>query len=426
MTREEIIALADKIVSGQASEAEVALYNRLLNIVERGPNPTANTGDNITASQPWDESVLGNRASIEATIKQGIDQYIDSQIDRGINRSVRKKPVINIYLRRVAVAAAVLVLLGAGYYYFFYSNRVKSASSPENQVVAKAKDVPAPKNNRATITLGNGQKLFLDSASNGVLATQGTTNIKKITNGQLSYVNASALTNGRGENKSGEMVYNTLFNPRGSKIIDITLSDGTRVWLNAESSLKYPVAFSGKERSVEIIGEAYFEVKHDAAKAFRVKTKNSLIEDIGTAFNVNAYADEETEKTTLIQGAVEVFTATGKSTAIGNAGLMRLSPGQQALVEAAAGEITLAKSVDLDAVIAWKNNNFEFAGEDIQGVMRQLSRWYDIDATYEGKIPAGHFSGIVSRGSNISQVLKIMEAADIKFRIEGKKLIVLP
>jgi transmembrane sensor len=333
-----------------------------------------------------------------------------------IETPVRKIPVF----RRIAVAAAVLILFGGGYYYYNYSKNHSQSTNPtetNNQVATIPTDIAAPKNNRATITLASGQKIFLDSAANGLLATQGSTNIKKIANGQLSYVNASALTSGR----VGGDIYNTLFNPRGSKVIDITLADGTQVWLNAESSIKYPVAFSGNAREVEITGEAYFEVKHDAAKPFMVKTKNSIIQDIGTRFNVNAYQDQTAEKTTLIQGAIEVSATAGTETARQR----RLSPGEQALVQA--GDITLNEKTDLVEVLAWKNGLFDFHNADIKAIMQQLARWYDLQVTYEGKTTSETYSGKIGRTLSLKDVMDGLAFTHVKYRIEdGRKLVILP
>jgi transmembrane sensor len=306
-------------------------------------------------------------------------------------------------------AAAIIILLGGGALYYLNNSKQKQEAS--NQV--SAQDIPAPKTNRATITLANGKQLFLDSVANGTLATQGSIQIKKTGDGVIAY-------NGKQQIKN-ELVYNSLTNPRGSKVIDITLSDGTRVWLNAESSLKYPVAFTGTDRQVEITGEAYFEVKHDAAKSFKVKTKNSIIEDIGTAFNIKAYSDEGDERMTLLQGAVNVALATAGTK---TASQRRLSPGEQALVEA--GSIAINEKADIEQVLAWKNGLFNFNSSDIQTVMRELSRWYDIDIAYEGTPTSDKFGGGITRTVNLNQILQILQSSKVHFKLEGRKLTVLP
>lgn len=343
--------------------------------------------------------------------KENMRATIESKLLAEINKKSLPLEIIQpAKVRRLswwAAAASIVILLSAGGY-FYYRTTLKNNSAETIQQVA-ATDVVAPKNNRATITLSNGQKVFLDSAANGTLAKQGEVQIKKNGDGIIAY-------NGNGQPKS-EIAFNTLTNPRGSKVIDITLADGTQVWLNAESSLKYPVAFAGNERKVEITGEAYFEVAHDASRPFAVSKGNVSVEVLGTHFNVSAYDDDPNLAVTLLQGSVKVTNGETKKI---------LKPGEQELINGTNGNEQVKTGIDADEVLAWRNGNFAFSGLDMDGVMRQLRRWYDIEVQYEGKVPSGHYSGIVSRSSNISQVLKIMEAADVHFRIDGKKVIVLP
>ena len=195
----------------------------------------------------------------------------------------------------------------------------------------------------------------------------------------------------------------------------MVLSDGTVVWLNAASSLRFPVVFKGKERQVELMGEAYFEVKK-GEKPFKVSLQNgSRIEVKGTAFNVNAYQDEDFLRTTLLEGKIN-FMMLGKTQA--------LLPGQQIRVAYRQPEMQVIDDVDVEQEVAWKNDLFIFKGMDVKSIMREISRWYDIDVVYKGKLNPETFSGIVSRKSNLSQVLKIMEEGGVRFVIEGRTIVV--
>jgi transmembrane sensor len=331
-------------------------------------------------------------------IKERIFDRIDSSIKEG------ERDVVVMHPRKTRwwwAAAAVLIFGTGGYFYF---NRIgKNNLLTETNQLAK-NDIAAPKNNRATITLSNGQKVFLDSAANGTLARQGNVQIKKSGDGIIAY-------NGNGQPKS-ELLYNTLNNPRGSNVIDITLSDGTQVWLNAESSIKYPVAFAGNKREVEITGEAYFEVSHNEKMPFVVKKDETEVQVLGTHFNVNAYDDESSINITLLQGSVKV--SKGNNTAL-------LHPGEQAQVSSL---IVINKAIDTAAVMSWKNGRFAFSNADIKTIMRQLSRWYDVDVSYEGEIP-DTYTVTVPRDVPVSQLFHYIQlSGGVHFEIDGKKIIV--
>jgi ferric-dicitrate binding protein FerR (iron transport regulator) len=213
--------------------------------------------------------------------------------------------------------------------------------------------------------------------------------------------------------------YNTFTIPRGSKPLSLTLSDGSRVWLNVGSSLTYPTAFTGKERRVTITGEAYFEVAHNAAMPFRVQHDDITISVLGTHFNVNTYEDETAERITLLEGSVLVSKK--------NASKL-LEPGQQASISHdEVNNIKVAGGVDLDEVMAWRDGKFRFGESmDIGTIMRQISRWYDVDIEYKGSVKQ-RFWGSISKSVNVSQVLKILEATGgVKFTVEGNKIIVTP
>jgi len=316
----------------------------------------------------------------------------------GATKFIRRIP----WWKPAAVAAAVVIGISfAGWLYFV----PKHTKPVEIQQTAKT-DIAAPQITKATVTLAGGRRIFLDSVNQGTLAMQGNIKVVKNESNRISY-----LASATGAPSVG-LGYNILTNPRGSKVIDITLSDGSRVWLNAESSLRYPVAFNGNERKVEIAGEAYFEVTHDQSKPFKVSKGNAEVEVLGTHFNINAY--EENIKVTLLEGSVKL--SVNQHSAV-------LIPGQQAFVDR---EIMIRKNIDADEILAWKNNLFDFRRKTVREIMAEIVRWYDVDVSYEGTLREQHYSGIVSRSSNVSQVLKIMEQAGVGFRIEGNKIIVTP
>jgi len=306
---------------------------------------------------------------------------------------------------RIAASAAIILLTGAGL--FYYKNRPVA-----NQQSSLVKQDIKPGGNKAYLTLANGKKIALIEAQNGALAKQGTITINKTLDGQVVYTAAATAA------QNSELVtYNAIETPRGGQY-RLTLADGTKVWLNAASSIKYPVAFAGNERKVEITGNVYFEVEHNAAKPFRVVCNGQIVEDLGTHFNINAYSDENAVKTTLLEGSVKVSSA-------GEAKILK--PGEQA--QLVRGNILVAQ-VNVDEVVAWKNGLFDFKDADIETVMRQLSRWYDVDIEYRGKISEALFTGKLYREVNVSQVLDMLSYFKVHFKIENngvqKKIIVMP
>ncbi|KIC95455.1 FecR family protein [Flavihumibacter solisilvae] len=305
---------------------------------------------------------------------------------------------------RIAAAAVILVIAGSTTWLLLSPSPKELASTPTIGPVKQ--DVSAPGSVNAVLTLANGQQVILDSMAIGQLASQGNAQVVKMADDQLAYNNVAGM---------GTVQYNTLTVPRGSKIVNLRLADGTAVVMNAGSSITFPTAFVSKERKVEITGEAYFEVAKDVAKKFIVTTNGVTTEVLGTHFNINAYSDQGTIDVTLLEGKVKVA---------GGAASAMLSPGQQAQLNKE-GKIGINENPDTDEIMAWKNGLFNFNSLSIQSIMLQISRWYDVEVTYEGKISEEHFSGIVSRNDNVSEVLKLIELAGVKFRIEGKKIIVM-
>jgi ferric-dicitrate binding protein FerR (iron transport regulator) len=220
-------------------------------------------------------------------------------------------------------------------------------------------------------------------------------------------------------NTAGAISYNTLSVPNGSKPIHLMLSDGSQVWINVGSSLTYPTAFTGNERKVKITGEAYFEVVHNEKIPFIVQNGDLQVKDLGTHFNVNTYQDETSARITLLEGSVRVLR---------NSTSELLKPGQQASISNNSNSnIRVLNDVNIDEVVAWKNGKFMFDNNtDIGAIMRQISRWYNVDIEYQGNI-SQRFWGSISKNVNVSQVLKILEATgEVKFKIEGNKIFVIP
>jgi transmembrane sensor len=304
---------------------------------------------------------------------------------------------------RIAAAASVLLVLSIGGYHFLHLQKPQQVAQLQKQDIA-------PGHNQATLTLANGKKILLTKGLSGRLATQGHTAININAGNAIAYNNAANI------NVSAPMVYNTLVTKRKERSpYPLILADGTKVWLNAASSIIFPVAFTGKDRTVTITGEAYFEVAHNATQPFKVKANGQMIEDIGTAFNVNAYSDEPVVTTTLLQGSVRVSLTDNEASVV-------LKPGDQA--KAANGGLKLKSNVDLDGAVAWKSGIFQFKNTRIDEVLRQAARWYDVDVDYRQGIPDQTFTGRISENVNLSGLLEILSYSGVHFRIEGNKIIV--
>lgn len=323
---------------------------------------------------------------------------------------VQQTKVISIWPRIVA-AACIAILFGAGLFYFSKSETIMTRESI--QVVEKPKEI-APGGNRGILTLSNGKQIILsDISSKDIIAKedQDEVTIKMDANGVITYIiNSNSSTAQEGADS-----FNTLSTPTGGQY-NIVLADGTKVFLNAVSSIKYPTQFNGDKRIVELEGEAYFEVAKNKSKPFLVKSANQTIEVLGTHFNVHAYNNESVVKTTLLEGSVAVSSKNQKAI---------LKPGQQSNIADNAVRIAI-KEVDTEAAIAWKNGRFKFDNADLKSVMKQLERWYGIKVEYRGDVSDVRFNGGTFRNKNLSEVLKVLELSNIKFKVEGKTIIVYP
>ncbi|NML22995.1 DUF4974 domain-containing protein [Pseudoflavitalea sp. G-6-1-2] len=353
--------------SGKASEQEQAeLFNRA---ADEGPTDELNDA----MYEAWNalfndtDAIQSGRSSIA---------------ERVVKLFPAEAPVKRINRRwwAIAAAAAVIALVGTGIFV------MQTRQPAKQQVVNNRLPDKEPAQDGARLQLADGSVITLDSMSDGLITHEGNTAVK-LSGGKLIY-DAGAST---------ELKYNTMTTPAGRKF-RLTLPDGTQVWLNAASSLRYPTAFAGDERLVEIKGEAYFEVSRDAAKPFRVKTDGQLIEVLGTRFNVNAYEDDHAVSTTLLSGSVSVKSA-------GNAPVL-LQPRLQAVSDRNSGQTEVATADTLD-VMAWKEGVFRFHNTPLILIMQQLQRWYDVRV--EGDIPNMHFTGVISRNSPLTKVLHFLQ-----------------
>jgi len=307
-------------------------------------------------------------------------------------------------------AASIITVVCVGGAWLWYKRSHPTPPTAAVAPLALSTDVK-PGGNKAILTLADGRQIDLDKTANGVVADQGTTKVAKLSDGQLAYNKEKT-----GDAQPLALAYNSLSTPRAGQFT-VVLPDGSRVWLNNASVLRYPVAFTGPDRTVELTGEAYFEVARDAAHPFRVKVQGgATVEVLGTSFNIMAYSDEPTERTTLIDGTIRV-TRNNQSAL--------LKPGDQTALDAS-GSLKVTPDVNVQEVIAWKNGYFHFDHASLQTAMRQLARWYDIDVVYQGQTPDHEFVGRIQRDLPLSDILRGLENDQVHFKLEGRKLLVTP
>lgn len=313
------------------------------------------------------------------------------------------RPARTIQFRRWFQAAAILLLLAAGGYFFWKAN---SYSAGDQSTSALVQDI-APGRNGAILTLDDGSELVLDSLHNGQIAQQQGANLV-LNNGSLHYTTV--------ENTKALTAYNTISTPKGRQF-KVTLPDGSVVWLNAASSIRYPVQFPAHERTVSVTGEAYFEIAPDGNAPFLVNIRNEAsVAVLGTSFNINAYEDEAQISTTLLSGAVKIKKD----------GLERiLRPGQQARIS---GQINVTDNADLQKAVAWKNGFFDFDGMDLAYAMRQIARWYEVDIIYTGNIPEKQLYGRISRDISLAGLIRGLNSTlnGVDMSIRDGKLIIQP
>lgn len=383
MTREEYKILYDKYNSGKCTTKEVETLENYQDGIDLDLNE-------------WDEQLMGNPNQIKESIKTDLFNAIQSRNRKRI-----------ILTRTWYAAAATIILVLSSALYFITFNKTKPVLViTESQ---RFKNDVSPGDNRAVLTLDDGSQINLDEAQNGVLASDNNIAIKKTGKGKLEY--------SAGKNLVKVVKYNTLSTPIGGQY-QIALPDGSKVWLNSGSSIRYPTAFVGSERIVELNGEAYFEVSKNKKMPFIVRTNKAMdIKVLGTEFNVMAYENEKNINTTLIEGSVEVLKGSG---------ITLLEPGQAAVLNKGTGKINVSEA-DVEDAIAWKNGYFMFANEDIESIMRKVSRWYNIDVIYQGNLNNKDFVGTIPRDKKISEILKMLELTGaVHFKIDGRRVTVMP
>lgn len=402
MTHERLTYLLDQFAENRISAAERAELMLFLDGV----------ADKELAEDlvnPWLHEISSaqsghlTKEEIEAVLRPVFD--LDKSSGVGTICSEEVHPVQRspfFRLKWVRYAAAVIILSGLATY-GWVTNRtdrqtiISHNPQPEKNIF--------PGGNHATLTLAGGHMLVLDSAANGQLADQGGVKVVKLGDGQLAYdlhgLNAK------------DIFWNTMSTPKGGQY-QVLLPDGTKVWLNAISSITYPTAFTGKDRQVKITGEAFFEVAKNKDKTFIIDVDGrSSVQVLGTSFNINSYADEGNIRTTLVDGSVKI------------AGRLVLKPGQQAIQPSDTNSVALSTGVDPGQIVAWKNGLFSFNNTDLVSAMRQLERWYDIKVRYEGKVPELTLKGKMYRNVNLSDILDFLQKMGVKFRLEGNTLIIL-
>lgn len=384
MTKEQFIVLFEKCASGYCSAEELAQLENYQDDFE------------LTVKE-W-SAKMGSSDEVRQQILEKLRSQISAEGEKRRSN-----------FKYWFAAASVLIFLAAGTL-FWQSRKDQQKNQHKIAQSESIKTIIAPGRNRAILTLANGEKLDLDDAATGIISRQGGSILSKTADGKLAY---GTHTDRPDKNA---VVYNTIETPRGGQY-QLTLADGTEVWMNAGSSLKYPTSFRGKERKVELTGEAYFEVAKNKEKPFSVVLNGMKVEVLGTHFNVMAYNDENVIETTLLEGSVKL-TKDGSST--------MLIPNQQGVLNNGASNFRV-HAVNTENVIAWKNGFFKFDDENIETIMRKVARWYDVDVTYKGNLKRQNFGGNVPRFKDISQLLTTLElTGTIHFKIDGRRITVMP
>lgn len=387
MTPEAVQQLLDRYVSEELSRGEfVALWQTLSQEEHRGL---------------WEQQ-------LDQLFRTGeYDELADPVQQQAMLRKIllgttELAPVRRMSSKRTWWAAASIAIILAVCGYLWFASEKQSLDI--SRKTTPSRDA-APGKNGAVLTLADGSQVVLDSMKNGLVATQNGTKVT-LHNNEISYAPENA--------DKKEIVYNTLSTPRG-RMFHVQLPDGTEVWLNAASSIRYPIAFTGAERKVAISGEAYFEVAKNPKLPFVVDVDKKIkVQVIGTHFNINAYSDEPKISTTLLEGSVKV---------VNEEEAVILTPGQQAQVTGA--QMKVINGVDLSVSIAWKDGKFRFNHTPLNEILRQFARWYDVEIIYEGKVPDFVLSGGIKRYFTLSEALLTLTEMGLRYRIEGKQLIVM-
>jgi len=381
---QQLASLAEKFLAGMATTAEQEQLHQLY--------------DSWSDDEEQVVSDAGHADVLRSEIFQAIKERMKADPVH--------KTVIPFYKKKLWRAMAAASVVGGGLLLYLYRPAPPKGPAIGGNKVLAVHSVPVvPGRDKATLTLADGSVVDLDSSGTGRLAQQGNTSIR-IKDGKIVYAPHKAGSN--------EMAYNTITTPRGGQY-QVVLPDGTKVWLNATSYIKFPVAFTGGRRVVEVAGEAYFEVARNPAMPFIARVRDVAVEVLGTHFNIMAYGEEQKIAATLLEGSVKVSRGSDKHMIV---------PGQQA-VWAENGAFNLNNDVDMEEVVAWKNGKFHFNNADIKTIMRQIARWYDVDVEFENNAADIRLGGVISRKEDIRQLLNYFEiAGKVRFKVEEKKIIV--
>lgn len=362
----------------------------------------------VSASE--DNLLLFEDLTDEKTVEESLKFLDQVNTEKALQRLKVKTGLIRESGKRArlwsyGIAASIILLIGV----FAAFKLMKQNGSQEDEKAISQQSYIVPGGNKAVLTTADGSTIPLTDAANGFLRNENGTTITKTSTGELTYSTGNQTGGAR-------VAFNTLSTPRGGQY-KVVLPDGSKVWLNASSSLTFPTAFAGIERTVELTGEAFFEVTKNAALPFKVKLPDaSVVEVLGTSFNVMTYGDETDQETTLIEGSVKVSNNTGN---------IIIRPGEQALSNKE-GILHINQSVNTAAITAWKEGNFEFRNATIETIMRQVQRWYDVEVVYQARINH-EFTADVSRNEPVSQLLRLLELTNrVHFKIENKTIYVLP
>lgn len=406
---EEVASLLHKYLKGELSSDEKA---RL---------------DAWVSQSAINESIFMEVTNKDKVTSEVLDYYhLLQQIEKIRKRHAAERTRVidmfskkTVWPRYVAAASVILFITIGGYIYFGKERSQQVATTPATST-SPTNGIP-PASNKAILTLANGSQIVLNTADNGVIALEGKTSIHKKQDGQLEY---NANTTGQ-----SSLAYNMVTTPRGGKY-QLILPDGSKVWLNAASSLRFPIAFTGNERKVELTGEAYFEIASlplttsggggKRKMPFIVTVNGSEVEVLGTHFNINAYSDELQLRTTLLEGSVKVTPSGSIQSKI-------LKPGQQAILNTKASDISVVNKENPDLAIAWMKGRFAFESITFKSMMQELARWYDVQVVYEGDIPVKTITGEVDRTIPLTELLPMLgEMGNIGFKVEGRTVKVMP
>jgi len=390
MQKQEVQILVEKYLDNVASEEETV---RLFQWYRT---------ESSQASE-WELDSFQSEEQLKSLIYAKIMEHSEIEVDEPKRNSVYT----------ISLITTLLVCLFGALYFYSYQDQISKKLPAKSNAKIELTDIQ-PGGNKAILTLADGTKIELDGSENGMIVNQGGIKVHKNSDGIIEYTFSSQGNNTSDKIEEVNHVFNTIETPVGGKY-QLNLADGTKVWLNSSSTLRFPIVFTEGNREVELKGEAYFEVSKYLGKKFSVRSANQSVEVLGTHFNINAYSDEKSIKTTLLEGKIRVIELNSNDSKL-------LKPGEQSMVN----KSIRIEQIDTQAEIAWKEGYFNFKNADIETVMRQLGRWYGVKTRYEGSLPENNFTGSLSTNLTLLEVLEVLEKSNINFRLEGREVIVMP